>query len=80
MSDVFPIHGGVTHRKANALTVEALERLLEKAKSGEIIGVAAAFVYGDFSASFMSGGVMNNALIGSITRLNAAMIEGLDNA
>ncbi len=46
--------------------VKALEEALEKARSGEIIGVAAAFVHGDDCTSMAMCGRVTRAMMGAL--------------
>lgn len=70
MTDVVPLFEGQAHtsqREPNALCISALERALEKARSGEIIGVGLVELYHDTSSNYALGG-----RVGSYTMLGAA--------
>lgn len=60
-------------------TVEMLEDLLERARSGEIQGVIGAMVYRDSTATGFYAGYRCNAMLGALTKkqhqLCAALTE-----
>ena len=58
----------------NERCVEALERTVQKAKDGEIIGVVVVAQYRDGSNSgFEAGFLYNNRVVGSLMRLVTAI-------
>ena len=65
-AEIISIYGDdVDPRKASERVVAVLEKQLEKARSGEIVGIAMAFSYFDGSVGRESGGIFPPALIGS---------------
>ena len=56
--------------------VAALERLLDQAKSGEVIGIAWAAMHADECTSFQcNGSSISRSLLGAITLLRAEIIN-----
>lgn len=69
MGEVVYTDGDVmlNERGQNDDCIETLERLLQKAKDGEIVGVAASAQYADRSVSESVGGfIWNSPCIGSL--------------
>ena len=65
-AEVVSIYGyNVDPRKASESVVEVLEKQLEKARAGEIVGIAMAFSYFDGGVGRDYGGIFPPALIGS---------------
>ena len=62
-------------REASQCVVTVLERQLEKAKAGEIVGVALAFTYFDKSSGHDSAGIFPNSLIGAVARLQHELLS-----
>ena len=61
---------------ANENTVAVLEELLEKAKSGEIVGVCAAILYHDKLAGYRIGGFIGGyAMLGALNVMHQECIE-----
>ena len=56
--------------------VEALERALEAARSGEIIGVAAVFNHSDDTTTSASIGRRDRATIGLLEIMKAGLVDG----
>ena len=78
MSTVIGIHGNkVLHSKEpNEETVKCLEYLLEQAKSGEIVGVAAiTCFYDDCSGEHAAGQILSYRSIGSLDCLKHKLIH-----
>lgn len=63
--------------EAVASVVQELEWLLEAAKSGEITGLAAAWLWRDGSAGHGFKGVCAYSQIGRLVSLQSAMVEEL---
>lgn len=69
MGVVQHIDGGVVTSETgiNEGCIECLEMLLEKAKNGEIVGIAAAVQHADGSTSAPGGGfVFNRRIVGEL--------------
>lgn len=68
---VLSLFGGVTgQREVDADTVEVLEDLLERAKSGEIVGVVAVNVNFDGTVGrWYAGDVNNHSTVGALAYL-----------
>lgn len=67
----------LTERGQNEDCVESLEGLLQKAKDGEICGVAVAIQYTDRSNSEMTAGFLwNRSVIGSLHYLMRHLGKG----
>jgi hypothetical protein len=67
--NVVSLHGNFTPEPAepNGTVVEELERLLEAARSGEIVGMAGSFVRKDGVVSYsFAGRIATYALIGGL--------------
>ena len=66
----------INERGVNDNCVEQLERLLQKARDGEIVGVASAIQYADGSTSWCKAGFLwTNSVIGSLTILVHRLME-----
>lgn len=76
MSNVKSLWGGpcgVPEPNANAIAV--LTELLEKARSGEVIGVSVAVLHHDGLASWRNGGMVGGyALLGALEMVKADLI------
>ena len=73
---VVSIHGDVFDpRVASDCVVAVLEKQLEKARAGEIIGVAIAFAYFDMAAGHDSAGIYPNSLIGALARVQHEILN-----
>jgi hypothetical protein len=57
--------------------VEQLEILLEKAKSGEIVGMAAAVLYKDDVANRCFHGIINYSMVGRLAELQGLLLKQL---
>ena len=55
--------------------VEHLEKLLERARSGEVTGVAYAVLYRDDLTSFCPVGRIRRSLLGALTMLQYALCK-----
>lgn len=68
MNKVISLHGGPTgEREVSQTCVEALEELLEQAKSGEVVGIVVASVHHDSVSSFdIAGNVVLAPMIGAM--------------
>jgi len=59
----------------NATLVEELERLLEAARAGEILGIAGSYVHRDRAVSYSYAGIVGGyALIGGIECLKQRLL------
>ena len=65
---VASLFGGPTHvREPNATAIAVLERWLEKARSGEVVGVVIAGLHYDRLAGWESGGMIGGyGLLGAL--------------
>lgn len=70
--------GPVIQRKPDADTVEMLERLAEKARSGEIVGVGAVVLYSDQANGFCKAGSATPGTLGQIALMQAAYVRELE--
>ena len=71
---IVALYGGLPYqRKVVDSVVGELEALLEKAKSGEVVSVVAAFTYHDGSGGFSISG-----LVGSYSMLGALRVAEND--
>ena len=78
MSDkVVSIGGGeVLQKEPNEVCVEALEVALEKAKSGEVVGVVIGQVYHDELTDYMIAGLVGgHGVIGAIERAKMRLLS-----
>jgi hypothetical protein len=77
MAEIRSLYGADIHQKqANPDTVAFLEALLEKARSGEIIGVAASILHDDFTASCaVVGGVGSYSMLGALEMARQDLVE-----
>lgn len=58
--------------------IEMCEDLLERAKSGELMGLATARLHSDGSTSSRAEGRNNYALVGTLAGLQQALIDDLE--
>jgi len=58
--------------------VELLERALEKARSGEICGVALAYNHVDNASSFGWAGTVSHGVLGALSRLQHQFMDKMD--
>lgn len=63
---------------ANPDLVAALERLLERAKSGDIVSIACAVMHNDKSAAYKCVGVTSYSLLGALRLAENVVIESFD--
>ncbi len=81
MGDIASIHGyRAPMREPNERCIKALEDVLERAKSGEIVGVGIVCLYHDnFGSYHIAGTVGGYSMLGAATVLAnklAAIVEG----
>lgn len=55
--------------EVNAEVVAELEQLLERARSGDVQGVAIAFVHGDGASNCTYGGVITFSIVGKLVQM-----------
>lgn len=55
--------------EVNAEAVAEIEQLLERARSGDVQGIAIAYVHGDGATNCTYGGVINFSLVGKLVQL-----------
>lgn len=58
--------------------VKAMERLLEKAKAGELCGFIMVYLHSDWATGGVMAGHMNYSLIGRLEELKIAAIEEME--
>lgn len=77
MSEVHSLFGGpVGERRPDADTVDVLEDLLERAKSGEVVGIAAVAVNADGTAGhWLAGFVTTFSAIGALSVLKHQLLD-----
>lgn len=77
MSKVESLFGGpVTTREPNAICVDTLRDLLERAEAGEIVGVVVAAVHYDGCATFELGGMLGGySLLGALEMAKLSLAE-----
>lgn len=69
VSNVIALNGGPTPRAGdgNQTLIEELERLLQAARAGEVVGLAGAYVHGNKLVGYsFAGEVSGYALIGGL--------------
>jgi len=72
------IHGGpVITPTPHAGLIEGLERMLEQARSGEIVGLYGAITYGDTSAGTRALGLANRSTLGALVVVQHELAEDL---
>lgn len=71
------IFGGATvSQKPNEATIAFLEDLLERAKSGDVVGVAVSSLHWDQAASYaVVGSVGGYSMIGGLEMAKATVVE-----
>lgn len=74
---VTSLFGGPTgERTVNEIAVAALEELLEKARSGEIVGIAVAALHYDGCGSFqLAGRVGGYSMLGALDEAHSRVME-----
>ena len=79
MSNVKSLYGGPTGQpEPNEFAVQVLSEMLEKSRSGEVLGVIIAVLHHDGLASFQMGGnVGRYSLLGALEMAKADLIEVL---
>ena len=77
MSNVHSLWGQPTgERKAEPDVIKALEGWLEKAKSGEIVGVCVTAIYADGLAGYgLSGQMGGYAILGAIEQAKSVIVD-----
>lgn len=70
-SKIVGLHGQTVAdtRKPDPEVIKAAERLLERAKSGEIVGVAGAYLFRDDAIGRFSAGMFNYGLAGALSNV-----------
>lgn len=75
---VVPLNGCLTRQRERQEDVIAeIQDLLDKAESGEIISIRAAFMYYDGTTSYVGAGKAGPSLIGEMELLKAGMVDAL---
>lgn len=76
MAEVVSIHGAPVHAGDPVEPcVSALEDMLERARAGEVIGVAMAVMHSDRSSSFTFGGYLDSyGVIGALEMVRAKIV------
>ena len=77
MTDVVSIYGGPTgERQPSLVLIEALEDILERARSGEIIGGVFCGLYHDGLSDFsLAGKVGGYGLIGAVEMAKKTLLD-----
>lgn len=78
MSDnVVAVFGGPKHKpEVNEGAIQAIEALLEKARSGEVIGVVLVALHHDRLTSYLTGGFVGSySMIGGLEVAKSELIE-----
>lgn len=57
--------------------IETLEELLEMARSGEVVGIAAVCVHGDEATTFRLCGQRSRAMLGTVEMVKIELCEEL---
>ncbi len=80
MAEVVSLHGADLPPNGEPVPalVEMCEDLLERVRSGEIIGVALAGVYRDFGTSLMRGGHVTYGQVGILAHLQKKLLQDLE--
>lgn len=75
--NVASLFGGPTgQREVNQFCIDALEAMLQKAKAGEVIGVAMACMYHDGLAAYEMGGMIGGyPMLGALEITKMAVIQ-----
>ncbi len=74
---VVGIYGGIVIvPEPHEGVIEALEELLEMARSGEVVGFYGAITHGDEASSTYAIGHRNYATLGALTTMQAKMALG----
>lgn len=81
MSNVVGIHGHVPCiKEANPSVVKELERLLELARSGEVVGLQCVTICPDKAVSLFRSGAVTYSTVGMLHRAANETIEDLKRA
>lgn len=77
MTNVTSIFGEpVADGKANEACVEELERLLECAKRGEVIGFAGTYMMQDYTSNYLIAGLAGGfGMLGAVEMIKAELID-----
>lgn len=77
MSEVVSLWGQPTgERNPNPALIDSLEKALERAKAGEIVGAAYAFCYHDGYAGYELAGLVGGySMLGAIETAKAGLME-----
>lgn len=81
MSNVVPLRGdAVIHpgMEVNPNVVTCLEDLLQRARSGEICGVAVAYQFTDKSTNITTGGEGTRSMVGAIEALKIFVMRAIE--
>lgn len=79
MTGVIPLHGGRIHdpREPNDDLIAALERMLEEARAGEMIGFAGVTQYFDkATCQYSVGAYQVDPVLGRLQRLSFDIMRG----
>lgn len=82
MDKVVSLKGDPIHdpRTPDETVIRECERLLEEAKSGEVIGVAYATYYFDKSTNGRRAGTVSYSLVGRCENLKAILLSDMEKA
>ena len=78
---VVSLRGGIVPQEGvpNASVIEALEEALERARSGEIQGVAIAQLHADRLASYAIAGIIGGySLLGALEMLKSVIVRHIE--
>jgi len=73
MGDVFTL-GGASLREASKSVVSALERVIERAKSGDIDGVVVVYSFADGSSGYERTGMYGHSVVGALERAKFSVL------
>lgn len=83
MAEIYSLSGDpipeerVTPGEAHPLVVEALEKLLERARSGDMRGFACIYLYGDMATGGVLAGTRSFSLIGRMEDIKMEILDEL---
>jgi hypothetical protein len=78
MADVVSLHGTYHPQSAepNATVVQELERLLEAARAGEIVGIAGSYMHKDKVVTYSYAGlVAGYSIVGGVSCLKERLMQ-----